>query len=277
MIAGRLRRTLEFTCVLGALLMVAACDPPGKPKPGDDESAVPTDFKTLYATNCSGCHGADGRQGPGRVLNDALYLTVSTKENIHNILVHGRAGTLMPAFAKSNGGPLTDEQINILIAGIERNWAKSFHGQGIPSYSGVGFIGDVDRGRKLFLKACYGCHAKGAVAGALLDADYLSLSSNQNLRTSIIVGRPDFPGAKMPNYQTLKLGHALSDQDIADLVSFLSSKRPADSQLAMNEAVPMPIAEPVAQTDPRTPSKPIVETEPSKDKGAEGSITNDRR
>lgn len=236
MIVSHLRRAVTAVGLLAIVLLLAACEPPGKPNAADDEISVPMDFKTIYASNCSGCHGADGRQGPGRVLNDPLYLAVSSKENIHNILVHGRAGSLMPAFAKSNGGPLTDQQIDVLVYGIEQNWAKPFHGQGIPSYDGAGLTGDVDRGRKLYGKACYACHAKGGPAGALLDASYLALSSNQNLRTSIIVGRPDFPGLQMPNYQSLNMGHALSNQDIADLVSFLSSKRPASSPLAVAEA-----------------------------------------
>ncbi len=227
------RRILASLGIIGILTLLAACDPPGKPKLSDDEVAAPADFKTIFAQNCSGCHGNDGQKGPGRVLNNPLYLKVSTKENIRGILVNGRPGTLMPAFAKSNGGPLTDKQIDTLVSGMESEWAKPFTASDIPSYDGTGFTGDPENGRKLFAKSCYACHAKGGVAGALLDPSYLSLSSNQNLRTSIIVGRPDFPGLPMPDYRSLKMGHALDNQDIADLVAFLSSKRPANSALAM--------------------------------------------
>jgi mono/diheme cytochrome c family protein len=218
-------------------LFLAACDPPGKPGVEEDQAAVPTDFATVYAGNCAGCHGAYGRQGPGRILNDPLYLAVSSKDNIRNIIVNGRPGTLMPAFSKSNGGQLDDQQINSLVNGIESDWAKPFDSKGapLPSYDGAGLTGDVARGKKLFLKDCYACHAPGGIAGALNDKSYLSLSSNQNLRTSIIVGRPDFPGLQMPNYLTLNAGHALADQDIADLVSFLSSLRPANSPMAILE------------------------------------------
>jgi len=227
------RRIFASLGIIGLLTLLAACEPPGKPSLADDELAAPTDFKTIFAQNCSGCHGADGQKGPGRVLNNPLYLKVSTKENIRSILVNGRPGTLMPAFAKSNGGPLTDKQLDALVNGMESEWVKPFTASDIPSYDGAGFTGDADNGRKLFAKSCYACHAKGGVAGALLDPSYLSLSSNQNLRTSIIVGRPDFPGLPMPDYRTLKMGHALDNQDIADLVAFLSSKRPANSALAM--------------------------------------------
>ncbi len=222
---------------LALVILLSACDPPGKPGAEEDEAAVPTDFKTVYAGNCSGCHGANGRQGPGRVLNDPLYLAVSSKDNIRNIITHGRPGTLMPAFAKSDGGQLNDQQIDSLVNGIESDWAKPFNTNGapLPSYDGAGFTGDVTRGKKLFMRGCFACHAPGGIAGALNDPAYLSLSSNQNFRTSIIVGRPDFPGLQMPNYRMLNAGHALADQDIADLVSYLSSLRPANSPMAILE------------------------------------------
>ena len=34
------------------------------------------DFALLYATNCAGCHGADGRLGPAPPLNDPLFLAI---------------------------------------------------------------------------------------------------------------------------------------------------------------------------------------------------------
>lgn len=229
-------QVLRSACIVWLLLCLAACDPPGKPG-NEDELAAPSDFKTLFASNCSGCHGANGRQGPGRVLNDPLYLTVSTRENIHRTIAHGRPGTLMPAFASSNGGPLTDKQIDILVDGIETNWGRPFDPKGtmLPAYDGTGFTGDVTRGKKLFVRGCFACHAKGGVAGPVNDATYMSLSSNQNLRTSIIVGRPDFPGVQMPDYRSLKAGHALDNQDIADLVSYLASLRPPNSAMATAE------------------------------------------
>lgn len=219
------------------LFFAVACEPPGKPGPQSEELAAPLDFKNVYATNCSGCHGADGRQGPGRILNDPLYLTVATRDNIAQVIQHGRPGTSMPPWAQSDGGPLDDKEISTLVDGMETNWKKPFnaHGTAIPSYDGAGLTGDPANGKKLFLRNCFACHAKGGVAGPINEATYLSLSSNQNLRTSIIVGRPDFPKIPMPNYSLLKGGHALENQDIADLVSYLASLRPPTSATAQAE------------------------------------------
>lgn len=218
----------------GLLLMLAACEPPGRPQ-FVAEQAETTDFKVLFNTNCAACHGMDGRDGPGRVLNDALYLAVIPRETLKQVLIHGRPGTAMPAWAKSEGGPLTMRQIDTLVDGIEKNWAKpdQFSDTKMPPYA-ANDQGNSDLGRKLFLRNCFMCHGPGAKIGPVADPTYLSLVSDQMLRTSIIVGRPDLG---MPDYRNLKLGKALTDQDITDLVAFLVSKRPPDSSLAQSSAI----------------------------------------
>jgi len=183
------------------------------------------DFQTLYGQNCAACHGADGKNGPGRIINDPLYLAVLPRDTLRQIIQYGRPGTSMPAWDQREGGPLSPKQINALVNGIENNWAKPVHfATAFPSYTGQGTTGDSGRGQKLFLRDCFACHGPGARVGTVTGADYVSLVTDQMLRTSIIVGRPDLG---MPDYRFLNLGHVLSDQDIADLVAFLSSKRPA--------------------------------------------------
>ncbi len=215
-----------FSWVSALLLFTAACDPPGKP-----EREVPSqdiaDFKVLYTDNCSGCHGENGKNGPGRILNDPLYLAILPRQTLQHILIHGRAGTAMPAWAKSEGGPLTPKQIDALVNGIEQNWAKpvDFHGAQPPAYASDR-PGDADAGRKLFARNCFMCHGPGAKVGPVTDPSYLLLVSDQMLRTSIIIGRPDLG---MPDYRNLKLGKPLTDDDVTNLVAFLASKRPEET------------------------------------------------
>jgi mono/diheme cytochrome c family protein len=218
-LAGMIAAWLAFLCA-------AACEPWGKPGAEPPPALKVTDFKTLFSENCSGCHGVDGKKGPGRILNDPLYLAVISKDALQHVIEQGRPGTAMPPWALSEGGPLTTEQVASLVNGIEENWAKPVSLPGAaPSYTGEGQAGDEARGKKLFLRDCFACHAKGAIVGPVTDPNYLSLVSDQNLRTSIIVGRPDLG---MPDYRILNLGRALSDQDIADLVTYLASLRPAN-------------------------------------------------
>jgi mono/diheme cytochrome c family protein len=211
------------------VLGLTACDPPGKPKQEEIPAAEVTDFKVLFSQNCSGCHGDNGQKGPGRILNDAVYLAVIPKETLKSVIVNGRAGTAMPAWQVSEGGPLTPEQVDALVDGIEA-WKKPVSappGAEVPSYAET-TPGDPVNGKRLFVRGCYACHGQGARIGLVTDPSYLSLVSNQNLRTSIIVGRLDLG---MPNYRVLNAGHPLKDQDVSDLVAYLVSLRPAEAAM----------------------------------------------
>jgi cytochrome c oxidase cbb3-type subunit III len=222
------RWSVTLLLVPAVLLVTAACDPPGKPKLPDaqaEDREQITDFKTLFNSNCSGCHGLDGKNGPARILNDALYLAFIPKETLRDVIANGRQGTAMPAWARSQGGPLTDKQIDILVNSMYANWGKpgAPKGPALPGYSADGKAGDASHGKQLFARACFMCHVKGGLVGPVTGASYLSLSSNQLLRTSIIVGRPDLG---MPDYRILNMGKPLSDQDVTDLVSYIALQRP---------------------------------------------------
>jgi cytochrome c553 len=77
--------------------------------------AEPTVGKTgqaLYAAACAICHDSDHRAS---MVPDLHNLGHSTDHIYWKVWVtQGKPGTLMPAFAKAGGGPLTDEQINSL-------------------------------------------------------------------------------------------------------------------------------------------------------------------
>jgi len=56
------------------------------------------------------------------------------------------------------------------------------------------------------------------------NASYLSLISDQGLRTIVITGRPDF-GA--PDWRGNVPHRPMTDQEISDVVAWLSSRRPS--------------------------------------------------
>jgi cytochrome c oxidase cbb3-type subunit III len=234
MISGSYRAALISGVFLAALLL-SGCHPYGKPALEEVDPEKSTDFATLFAQNCRGCHGDNGKYGPGRILNDPLYVAFIPREEIKKVLTYGRPGTAMPAWAQSQGGPLSEKQIDVLVSGIKDDWAKpvDLHGTTLPVYSTDINAGDATRGKRLFVRACFACHGQGAPVGVITNATYLQLSSNQNLRTSIVVGRPDVPVKKMlmPNYMYLNAGHALTDQDVSDLVTYIASFRPAQQTL----------------------------------------------
>jgi mono/diheme cytochrome c family protein len=132
----------------------------------------------------------------------------------------------MPGFSKANGGGLTDEQVDIIVNGI-LEWGKSTQTAktNLPPYSAA--LGDANRGGEVYNRFCASCHGQSGQtgkAGSILQPDYLRLVSDQYLRSVTIAGRPELG---MPNYQNLVPNQPMSDQDIADIVGWLASRRNA--------------------------------------------------
>lgn len=215
-----------------ALVVVAGCDSlPGRPLP-DERYVRPeqvTDFVTLFGQNCSGCHGADGRLGPARPLNDPLYLALADDVDLIRVTSRGVAGTTMPAFAVSKGGTLTDTQIAALVHGMRARWARPTEvtGVSVPAYAAP--LGDVQRGAATYAKACASCHGAdgagvaGKAKGSIVDGSYLALVSDQGLRTTVIAGRSDLG---MPDFRGTDGAAPLTATQVADVVAWLAAQRP---------------------------------------------------
>jgi mono/diheme cytochrome c family protein len=200
-------------------------------RPGPNSEVLPpreiTDFNFLYAKNCAACHGREGKDGAAVPLGDPLFLAIADDAVIRRVTTIGVPGTPMPAFAQSAGGMLTDEQIDAIVTGI-RTWAKpdEVNGGSLPSYSAE-TPGDPARGAEVYDTYCSSCHGPGGRGGtkasSIVDGSYLSLVSDQQLRTMVIVGRPDL-GA--PDWRNNVPGHPMSAQDISDVVSWVAAQRP---------------------------------------------------
>jgi mono/diheme cytochrome c family protein len=226
---------------LVAIIMVTGCDQlPGKPTEAErwKPATEVTDFSQLFAQNCSGCHGADGRLGAARPLNDPLYLALASPTTLRTMIAHGVPGTNAPAFAREAGGNLTDKQIDILVEGMRSRWgaAEKFKNVALPPYSlqdaiGRGFgSGHPQSGAVAYQTYCAQCHGKdgrgGPKGGSVVDPAYLRLVSDQALRTTVIVGRPDLG---MPDWRANIPIRPMSPQEISDVVAWLASQRPAAS------------------------------------------------
>jgi cytochrome c oxidase cbb3-type subunit III len=187
-----------------------------------------TDFDVLYRQNCSGCHGATGWGGAANPLADPVYLAVIDDVTLRQVTAQGVPNSLMPAFARSAGGMLTDPQIDAIVQGIRQHWAKPgvLAGAAPPPYAAPR-TGDPQRGAQVYATFCASCHGPegkgGAKASSIVDDSYLGIVSNQQLRTAVICGRPDF-GA--PDWRHDVSGRAMTDEEISDVVAWLASQRP---------------------------------------------------
>ena len=213
-----------------ALCLLAACDAlPGKPTEADRplRPAQVVDFATLYNENCAGCHGADGKLGAARPLNDPIYLTAAGVGRLRDVTAAGVDGSLMPGFAVAAGGMLTAEQIDIVVNGMLSHWggAGAPNTAGIPPYA-ASAPGDAQRGAAAYATYCASCHGAdgkgGAKGGSVVDGSYLALVSDQALRSVVLFGRTDLG---MPDWRG-DGGRPMSDQDVADVVAWMVAQRP---------------------------------------------------
>jgi len=213
-----------------SILAVAGCSTlPGRPGPAPE--VIPPDkvltFSALYNQNCSGCHGADGKGGAALALADPVYLAIADDDTIRRITVKGVSGTQMPPFAQTEGGALTDKQIDVLVHGM-RSWARpeKLSNLNFPSYAAVP-PGDAQRGATVFATFCSGCHGPNGEgskkASSIVNGTYLALVSDQGLRTIVIAGRPELGH---PDWHNDVPGHPMSAQEISDVVAWLASQRP---------------------------------------------------
>jgi len=227
-------RSLILCLLSCAALTSTGCNAPDRPGPGPAVARPDQllDFSTLYAQNCASCHGVNGRNGAAISLANPVYLAVAGVSNIQRITSLGVPGTAMPPFAHSAGGMLTDQQIAVLSQGMIQNWgnANALGSQTPPAYANS-TTGDPARGQQAFTTFCARCHGAdgtggksphGESLGSLVDPAYLALISDQGLRSYIVASQTEQGPHDWRSYTP---GHPMTDQEITDVVAWLTSHR----------------------------------------------------
>jgi cytochrome c oxidase cbb3-type subunit 3/ubiquinol-cytochrome c reductase cytochrome c subunit len=233
------------------LLAGAGCaHVPGIPTEGADVSRPDKqlDFHVLYNQNCSGCHGENGHRGAAIPLNNPAYLAVAGADNIRTATAKGMSSTMMPAFAASSGGMLTEQQVDALVKGILGEWSRpsDFSAATLPPYSDA-TPADPASGQKNYAAACARCHGddgtgvhssasnpappQGSTPHSIVDPSYLALVNDQNLRSYVIAGHID---DNAPDWRSYIAGHVLTSREITDIVAWLAQHRAPVTQQSID-------------------------------------------
>jgi cytochrome c oxidase cbb3-type subunit III len=222
-------RTILVSVAIAALVACAACNNSSaihRPEAAVVPPSKIVDFDALYGQNCAGCHGVEGKGGAAIALANPVFLAIADDSVIRKIATNGVPGTPMPTFAQSAGGMLTEKQIDAIVSGI-RSWAKpnALGDQTPPPYTALA-PGDPQRGAdsyRMYCASCHGANGRGGNKGSsIVDGSYLALTSDQQLRTIVIAGRPELGS---PDWRGDVAGRPMSAQEVSDVVAWLSSQR----------------------------------------------------
>lgn len=238
-------KTRTSCCALvlavGSLALPGCGNAPGRPGTGPEvvRPEEVLDFATLYKQNCAGCHGENGRDGAAISLSNPVYIALAAETQMREVIAKGVPGKLMPPFAKSAGGMLTDGQVTVLAQGIRKQWGNPsvLAGQTPPPYLAT-VAGSAEHGLQaygVFCARCHGAMGEGGPAdgkpnstqgkiGSIVDPSYLAIISDQNLRSITIAGRPD---QEMPDWRG-DADQPMTNQQLTDILAWLATKRVAN-------------------------------------------------
>ena len=202
---------------IGGLLIAAGCGgatpPPIEPTPTPTSTAN-AEGEALYTQFCALCHGESGEgyaADNATRLRGQSFLRTASDDLLTLAIARGRVGTAMGGYSQDFGGPLTQSQIDALVATV-RAWQTepSIELDDTPTE------GDLDRGAIVFGERCASCHgalAEGETAQSLNRTTFLSEANDGFLRYAIVNGREQTP--------MTAFGDSLTTAQIDDIVAYL--------------------------------------------------------
>lgn len=201
--------------------------------------------KQLFSQNCAVCHGADanGRVGPTLKKDfPGIRVDLFLRETIAN----GVDGSVMPAWSRAKGGPMTDQDIDDIVAFL-RSLARptppinvtpppTQTAAPLPAAVATFPAGDATRGTQVFTENCVVCHGdrgQGNI-GANLRKDWPGIDPNKFIEATVARG---VQGSKMPAWAQSN-GGPLTNQQIADVTAYIRTFKAAPPPAPTESNIP---------------------------------------
>jgi mono/diheme cytochrome c family protein len=203
------------------------------------------DGARLFAENCAMCHGLDGEGRVGATLAKD-WPSIRPDLLVRATIENGIAGSPMPAWSQQNGGPLTEGEIDALVAYI-LSWQTG--GPRVipptPTYLPRPVVtappnveGDPNQGATIYDQNCAVCHgAEGAGrVGATLAKAFPSARPDISIKAAISTG---VDGSPMPAWSQQN-GGPLTEAEINNLVAFVLTLKPTGEVAAAPTPASLP-------------------------------------
>ncbi len=149
----------------------------------------------LFAKNCSVCHGDFGEGGPNPTRPDDIIAPISSAEfletrddaTLRAIISQGQPNFGMSPFGNAYGGPLSDEEVDALVAFI-RSWQAKPPVELPPEI--VSRPLSIE-GPDIYAEVCAQCHGvqgEGLIGPSLSDPSFQSANTDEQIYNTINVG-----------------------------------------------------------------------------------------
>ncbi len=182
----------------------------------------------IYAENCAMCHGDNGEGRIGATLAKD-WPSIRPDLASRDTIINGVEGSPMPAWSQENGGPLSNEEIDAVVAFI-LSWQTGGAPQITPALPATpypeitpipGVEGNPNQGAILYNENCKVCHGENGEGriGATLAKTWSSIRADLAIRSTIASG---VSGSPMPAWSQ-ENGGPLSNEEIDDLTAFVMS------------------------------------------------------
>jgi len=174
----------------------------------------------LFEANCAPCHGQFGEGGPlptnpARILapiSTAEFLSTRDDATLKSIISHGQPNLGMSPFAITNGGPLSDDDIDALVR-LMRSWQTNPPVEFPPEVVAPPPLGgDHATVYAALCSQCHGENGEGGIGPSFQGPEFQAQSDAQ-IYTSIHDGHPATP--------MIAWGELLPSSTINDLVKQL--------------------------------------------------------
>jgi mono/diheme cytochrome c family protein len=202
--------------------------------------------QNLFNTNCSPCHGQFGEGGANPTRPGDIIVPISTGEflktrddvTLKAIISQGQPNFGMSPFGSSFGGPLSDDEIDAVVAYI-RTWETNPPVE-LPPEVNVVATKQPLTGTDIYTDLCAQCHGpngEGGIGPSLSDPQFQDKNSDQQIFDTINNGHKAT--------SMIAWGEILSSEQIQQLVDHIRKLRKTTPT-----ATPATTAETTAETTP---------------------------
>lgn len=182
----------------------------------------------LYVETCAMCHGFDGQGRIGASLDSFPGIKIDSA--LRQAIAEGIDGSVMPPWQQSEGGPLTNQEVDDIVAYIVESFAGTQPIEPAPTYLAPEIAplpdieGDPSLGAIVYQVNCIVCHGDqgqgrfGKPLGQAWPANQPDIFIRQ-------VTREGISGTVMPSWAQ-DLGGPLSEEEIEDVTAYILTLSP---------------------------------------------------